>query len=56
MLPPNIFKKVCSSHVSIEPTMEWVWLVSWEKNFIVLSSLCSDDIDIETIEIFGRQG
>ena len=43
---------VCSPHVSIELTMELSLITELEEKLYRTSSLWSDDMDIETIDVF----
>ena len=45
---------VCSPYVSIEPIMERSLIIELEKNHSELPPLWSDDMDIETLEVFGN--
>ena len=48
---PWKIKFVHSPHVWIAPTMDLSLINEVKKKLTVLSSLCSDDMDIETIEV-----
>ena len=42
-------------HVSIDPTMDQSLIIEVEKKNILLPSLWSDDMDIESMEVFRNK-